>query len=93
MWDFKGRHFEGEMVLWAVRWYCRYGISYRDLQQMMSERGVFVEHSTIYLYGRLSRCKAILIWAAWPVANIYPASPEGTGRPNGESARARLYSW
>ena len=39
--DFKGRHFEGEIVLWAaVRWYCRYGISYRDLKQMMTERGV-----------------------------------------------------
>ena len=32
--DFKGRHFGGEIVLWAVRWYCRYGISYRDLEQM-----------------------------------------------------------
>ncbi len=46
--DFKGRHFEGEIVLWAVRWYCRYGISYRDLEQMMGERGVAVDHSTIY---------------------------------------------
>ena len=46
--DFKGRQFEGEIVLWAVRWYCRYGISYRDLEQMMAERGVAVEHSTIY---------------------------------------------
>ena len=46
--DFKGRHFEGEIVLWAVRWYCRYGISYRDLEQMMTERGVSVDHSTIY---------------------------------------------
>src|SRR5208337_912255 len=35
-------------VLWAVRWYCRYGISYRDLEQMMGERGVSVDHSTIY---------------------------------------------
>jgi hypothetical protein len=43
-----GRHFEGETVLWAVRWYCRYGISYRDLEQMMAERGVSVDHSTIY---------------------------------------------
>lgn len=42
--DFKGRHFEGEIVLWAVRWYCRYGISYRDLEQMMAERGVPVDH-------------------------------------------------
>ena len=46
--QFKGRHFEGEIVLWAVRWYCRYGISYRDLEQMMGERGVIVDHSTIY---------------------------------------------
>lgn len=46
--DFKGRHFEGEIVLWAVRWYCRYGVSHRDLEQMMGERGVSVDHSTIY---------------------------------------------
>jgi len=45
--DFKGRHFEGEIVLWAVRWYCRYGVSYRDLEQMMGERGVSVDHRTI----------------------------------------------
>lgn len=46
--DFKGRHFTGEVVLWVVRWYCRYGISYRDLETMMAERGVQVDHSTIY---------------------------------------------
>lgn len=45
---FKWRHFQGEIILWAVRWYCRYGISYRDLEQMMGERGVPVDHSTIY---------------------------------------------
>jgi IS6 family transposase len=46
--EFKCRHFEGEIILWAVRWYCRYGISYRDLEQMMGERGVSVDHCTIY---------------------------------------------
>ena len=46
--DFKGRHFEGEIVLWAVRWYCRYPVSYRDLETMMTERGVAVDHTTIY---------------------------------------------
>jgi len=46
--DFKGRHFTGEIVLWAVRWYCRFGVSYRDLEQMLGERGVSVDHSTIY---------------------------------------------
>ena len=44
----KWRQFEGVIILWAVRWYCRYGISYRDLEQMMGERGVSVDHSTIY---------------------------------------------
>lgn len=46
--DFKGRHFRSEVILWAVRWYCRYGISYRDLETMLAERGVGVDHSTIY---------------------------------------------
>ena len=41
--EFKWRQFEGEIILWAVRWYCRYGISYRDLEQMMGERGVGVD--------------------------------------------------
>ena len=35
-------------MLWAVRWYCRYGVSYRDLEQMMGQRGVSVDHSTIF---------------------------------------------
>jgi len=46
--DLKWRHFQGDVILWAVRWYCRYGISYRDLEQMIGERGVPVDHSTIY---------------------------------------------
>ncbi len=45
---FHGRHFQGEIILWAVRWYCKYGISYRELQEMLSERGVNVNHTTIY---------------------------------------------
>jgi transposase-like protein len=32
--DFKWRHFEGEIILWAVRWYCRYGISYQALDKV-----------------------------------------------------------
>jgi IS6 family transposase len=46
--DFKWRHFQGEIILWAVRWYCRYGISYRDLEEMAAERGVEVDHTTVY---------------------------------------------
>jgi IS6 family transposase len=40
---FKGRHFQRDIILWAVRWYCKYGISYRELQEMLAERGVNVE--------------------------------------------------
>ena len=36
--DFKGRHLRGEIVLWAVRWHCRYAISYRDLEARIVER-------------------------------------------------------
>ena len=46
---FHGRHFQGEIILWAVRWYCKYGISYRELQEMLAERGVSVDHTTIYV--------------------------------------------
>ena len=42
------KSWRNEIVLWAVRWYCRYPISYRDLETMMTERGVAVDHSTIY---------------------------------------------
>ena len=45
---FSGRHYPREVILWAVRWYCRYGISYRELEEMLTERGVAVDHTTIY---------------------------------------------
>lgn len=41
-------HFQSEFILWAVRWYCKYGISYRDLEEMLCERGVEVDHTTLY---------------------------------------------
>ena len=46
--DFKGRHFEGQIILWAVRWYCKYGVSCRELEEMLEEGGVTVDHTTIY---------------------------------------------
>ena len=46
--DFNGRRLDGEIVLWAVLWCCRYEVTYRNLGQVMSERGVLIDHSTIY---------------------------------------------
>ena len=45
--DFKGSQFEREISLGAVRWYVAYPISYRQLEEMMGERGVAVDHSTL----------------------------------------------
>jgi len=45
--DFKGSQFEREIILWGVRWYVAYPISYRQLEEMMGERGVAVDHSTL----------------------------------------------
>ena len=47
MMNFKGSQFEREIILWAVRWYVAYPISYRQLEEMMGERGVAVDHSTL----------------------------------------------
>jgi len=45
---FKWRHYKGEVILLCVRWYLRYSLSYRDIAEMMAERGVRVDHTTIY---------------------------------------------
>ncbi len=45
---FKWRHFQAELILLCVRWYLRYPLSYRDLEEMMRERGLHIDHTTIY---------------------------------------------
>ena len=44
---FKGRHFDRSMILLCVRWYLAYSLSLRDLEEMMAERGISVDHATI----------------------------------------------
>ncbi len=45
--SFKGRHHQREIILQCVRWYVAYSLSYRDLEELMQERGYAVEHSTV----------------------------------------------
>src|ERR1041384_3023023 len=45
---FKWRHFEPTLILLCVRWYCRFQLSYRDLEEMMNERGLSVDHTTVF---------------------------------------------
>lgn len=47
--SFKWRHFEAEIILLCVRWYLKYALSYQDLEEMMLERGLHVDHTTIYV--------------------------------------------
>ena len=44
---FRGRHFEDQIIVLCVRWYLRFSLSYRDLEEMMAERDLAVDHSTI----------------------------------------------
>jgi transposase-like protein len=46
--SFKGRQFTAEVILWAVRWYLMFPISYRDLELMLQDRGVNIAHTTIF---------------------------------------------
>lgn len=78
--DFKWRHFSGEIILWAVRWYCKYGISYRDLEEMAQERGLSVDHTTLYrwvqsyapeMHKRLKRFALNGICDSWRVDETY----------------------
>jgi IS6 family transposase len=46
--SFKGRQFAAEVILWAVRWYLMFPVSYRDLELMLLDRGVEVDHTTIF---------------------------------------------
>jgi len=46
--SFKGRHFTPEVILWALRWYLAFPISYRDLASMLADRRVEVDHTTLF---------------------------------------------
>ena len=62
------------MIVVAVRWYLRFGLSYRDVEELLTERGVEVDHVTIY--RRVLRFTPLLAEAALPcrhsVGNRWP---------------------
>jgi transposase-like protein len=50
---FKWRQFEPEMILLAVGWYLRFSLSYRDVEELLAERGLHADHVTVWVqrYG------------------------------------------
>jgi transposase-like protein len=45
---FAGFRFPPDVIVVAVRWYLRFGLSYRDVEELLTERGVEVDHVTVY---------------------------------------------
>ena len=62
--SFAGYRFPPEVILLAVRWYLRYGLSYRDVEELLAERGIDVDHVTIFRW--VQRFTPQLIEAARP---------------------------
>jgi len=45
--DFKDCHFSGLMIIQAMKWYLRYYLSYRDIEELFLEHGINIDHSTL----------------------------------------------
>lgn len=59
--EFKGSHFERELILWGIRWYVAHPISYRHLEEMLEERGVEVDDFTLNCPENSSRLGGLSI--------------------------------
>ncbi|MGA8172702.1 MAG: IS6 family transposase, partial [Methylocystis sp.] len=77
--DFEGNPFERDVIVWHVRWYVAYPISYRRLEEMMEERGVEVDHSTLNRWvvkyapvlDRQFRSRKRAVGASWRLDETY----------------------
>src|SRR6266705_1245005 len=76
---FRGRHFEPEIIATCVRWYLRFSLSLRNVEEMMAERGLMVDHTTVWrwcqkygpvIYHRL-RGKLKYTTTTWHIDETY----------------------
>jgi transposase-like protein len=66
--SFAGFRFPPDVIVLAVRWYLRFGLSYRDVEELLTERGVQVDHVTIYRW--VQRFTPLLADAARPCRHL-----------------------
>ena len=84
---FAGFRFPPEVITVAVRWYLRYGLSYRDVEELLAERGVGVDHVTVYRW--VQRFTPLFAEAARPVG-----TRPGTGGSSMRCATRRCgFEW
>ena len=76
---FAGYRFPPEIITLAVRWYLRFGLSYRDVEELLTERGIEVDHVTIYRwvqrfapeFAEAARARRHLVGERWHVDETY----------------------
>jgi transposase-like protein len=76
---FAGYRFPPEVITLAVRWYLRFGLSYRDVEELLGERGIEVDHVTIYRwvqrfapeFAEAARARQHLVGDRWHVDETY----------------------
>ena len=61
-------YFPPDVIVLAVRWYLRFGMSYRDIEELLAERGIEVDHTTIYRW--VQRFTPLLADAARPCRHL-----------------------
>ena len=84
--DFKGAHYPKDVILHAVFFYVRYAVSYRDLEEILAERGVNIDHATlnrwVVKYSPLIAAKAQAKKRPTDLVARIPALLLGYGFPN-----------
>src|ERR1700747_901219 len=76
---FRKRQFEPVIIVTCVRWYCRFSLSLRDLKELMAERGLAVDHTTIWRWVQRSgregyqprRCQVKLKSSTWHMEETF----------------------
>ena len=53
---FKWRQFELDVILLAVGWYLRFSLSYRDVEELLAERGLHADHVTVWRWVQSGTC-------------------------------------
>jgi putative transposase len=77
--SFKGAHFPPEVILTGIRWYLAYPLSTRHVEELLEERGINVDHSTINRWvikyspqlEEVFHCRKRPVWTSWRMDETY----------------------